>query len=135
MRRAIILTFITFVPLLLFLAVLFSSLSRLEQPTAAEQAGRRVWQEQGCMECHTLFGDGGYIAREIRGVYSELGAEQLAAFLEQPPMLMRNFRHPQITGERQTWLLQFLSYIDTIPLGNWPPRPIGSQSVTRGQRP
>ncbi len=135
MRKAVVFSLVVFAPLLFFLSILFISLGRLEQPPVAVQAGRRVWQDRGCTECHTVFGDGGYTAKEITSVYSERGPEWLGSFFDQPPMLTPHFRHPMISGEQRGWLLEFLSYIDTLPLGNWPPGIDRSKSTTKGRQP
>lgn len=135
MRRAVIFSLVVMTPLLLFLAILMASLGQLDPPPLTAQAGRRVWQAQGCMECHTIFGNGGYTAKEITTVYAERGPEWLASFLERPPMLTPRLRHPRVTGDQQGWLLAFLSYLDTIRMTNWPPHPSQPSPSPEGRVP
>ncbi len=135
MRKTVIFLLAVFVPLLLFLAALFISLGQLEQPAPAVQAGRLIWQERGCMECHTIFGNGGYNAREITEVYSERGSEWISSFLDQPPMLTKTFRHPTVSGDQRGWLLEFLSYLDTVRMRDWPPRPDTAKPAILGREP
>ena len=44
-------------------------------------AGKRVFQAYDCMGCHTLVGNGGYLAPDLTEEYKRVGAAWLAAFL------------------------------------------------------
>lgn len=44
-------------------------------------AGKRVFQAYNCMDCHTLVGNGAYLAPDLTKEYGQVGPAWLAAFL------------------------------------------------------
>ncbi len=47
-------------------------------------AGYQVWRDHGCESCHSLYGQGGFYAPDLTGIYAQRGADYLRAFMANP---------------------------------------------------
>ena len=47
--------------------------TRAEALSPAVMRGKVIWEEQNCMGCHTLFGEGAYYAPDLSQVYNRRG--------------------------------------------------------------
>ena len=84
---------------LLFLALTFDSLQTLPKRdnranlTPAVTAGKKVWEVNNCIGCHTLLGEGAYFAPELGNVYKRRGPEFIKAWIRlsrrAPPAVAR----------------------------------------------
>jgi nitric oxide reductase subunit C len=52
--------------------------------TAEVVAGKHIWQERDCNDCHTVLGIGGYYAPELTRVVERRDEAWLRAFLRNP---------------------------------------------------
>jgi len=88
-------------------------------------AGKKIWQDNGCVECHTIFGNGGYNAPDLTKTYEARGRKWLVDFFNNPPDLGRAKPHPTV-GEGDTqMLLLYLKYLAETPISpGWPPEPL-----------
>lgn len=88
-------------------------------------AGKRVWQKHNCVSCHTLFGNGGYIADDLTHITTRKDPALLVDYLVRPPVMRPNKlkRHPALTEEEAGKVVQYLEAVRTIPTLAWPPRP------------
>ena len=78
--------------ILVFLALTFDTNSALPErdnrgaPTEEVALGKRVWEENNCIGCHTLLGEGAYFAPELGNVYKRFGStEAIKGFIRSRP--------------------------------------------------
>ena len=122
---------------LLFLALTFDSVRQLpdrDNRAALEGElgptivlGKKLWEENNCIGCHSLLGEGAYFAPELGNAYIRFGnsTEALKAFIASRPkegipgrrsMPQFNFSDAELTA-----LAEFLKYASGINTSNWPP--------------
>lgn len=109
----------------LFVAVTLIS-ARLPSPMPEQAAaGKKVWQRNNCVSCHTLFGNGGYAADDLTNITAKENPAQLVEYLVQPPVMRPNKyrRHPALKETEAENLVQYLEFVQTIPTLAWPPQP------------
>lgn len=116
--------------ILLFLALTFDSMQALPKRdnranlTPAVAAGKKVWEVNNCIGCHTLLGEGAYFAPELGNVYKRRGPEFIKAWIQSQPTgapgrrQMPNFH---LTDQQLNDLVEFLKYTSEIDTNNWPP--------------
>jgi nitric oxide reductase subunit C len=116
--------------ILLFLALTFDSMQTLPKRdnranlTPAVVAGKKIWETNNCIGCHTLFGEGAYFAPELGNVYKRRGPEFIKAWIQSQPTgapgrrQMPNFH---LTEQQLNDLVEFLKYSSEINTANWPP--------------
>ncbi|WP_374501508.1 cytochrome c [Zoogloea sp.] len=116
--------------ILLFIALTFDSMQTLPKRdnrsnlTPAVVAGKKVWEVNNCIGCHTLLGEGAYFAPELGNVYKRRGPEFIKAWIQSQPTgtpgrrQMPNFH---LTEQQLNDLVEFLKYTSEINTNNWPP--------------
>lgn len=60
--------------------------------TAEVARGKRIWEDNNCMGCHTLFGEGAYYAPELTKAVERRGKPWLRMFLKNPEAMYPNDR-------------------------------------------
>ncbi|WP_223789495.1 c-type cytochrome [Marinicella meishanensis] len=89
--------------------------------------GKRLWEENNCIGCHTLLGEGAYFAPELGNVYDRFGqsTEAIKAYIKsRPPQGIPGRRSmPQFnfTEAELDAIADFLKYTNGIDTQNWPP--------------
>lgn len=107
-----------------------------ETLTESVAAGKRVWEEKACINCHTLLGEGAYFAPELANVMTRWGVLDdpeeafmtLKAWMDSQPTGVEGRRQmPQfhLTDEQVRDLANFLIWTDKIDAQNWPPNDAG----------
>ncbi len=102
--------------------------------TASVEGGKRVWEKNSCINCHTLFGEGAYFAPELGKVWvkfggaddPETGRETLKAWMNAMPTGIEGRRQmPQfnLTDQEHEDLAAFFEWISRVDTQNWPPKP------------
>jgi nitric oxide reductase subunit C len=99
----------------------------LANPAVA--AGKKVWETNQCIGCHTLLGEGAYFAPELGNVYKRRGGdagggEFIKAWIKSMPTKTPGRRQmPQfnLTDQQLDDLVAFLKYVGEINTANWPP--------------
>jgi len=119
--------------ILLFLALSFDTISALPERdnrgALTEQVahGKRLWEENNCIGCHTLLGEGAYFAPELGNVYTRFGnsKEAIMAFIKSRPENgipgRRSMPQFNFSDEELEALADFLKYSSEINTANWPP--------------
>jgi nitric oxide reductase subunit C len=116
--------------ILLFLALTFHTTSALPQRdnraqiTAAVANGKKIWEQNNCIGCHTLLGEGAYFAPELGNVYPRRGGEFIKIWLKSQPSGVPGRRQmPQFNLSEQELddLVAFLKYASEINTAKWPP--------------
>ncbi len=94
-------------------------------------AGKRLWEVNNCVGCHTILGEGAYFAPELGNVYTRFGksTEAIKAFLRSRPvegvpgrrsMPQFNFDDAELDA-----IAEFLKWTNGIDTQNWPPSDMG----------
>lgn len=119
--------------ILVFLALTFNTGSALperdQRASITEQValGKKVWEENNCIGCHTLLGEGAYFAPELGNVYKRFGnsTEAIKGFIAGRPKEgvpgRRSMPQFNLTPEELEAVAQFLKYASEINTENWPP--------------
>ncbi|MDK9723827.1 MAG: cytochrome c [Sterolibacteriaceae bacterium MAG5] len=120
--------------LLVFLALTFQNeeiipkRDRREMLAANPQIaeGKKLWETNNCIGCHTLLGEGAYFAPELGNVVVRLGSkEAVKAFIQGRPaegipgrrsMPQFNFSDKDLDA-----IADFLEYVSKIDASKWPP--------------
>lgn len=124
---------------LLFLALTFDTTRALPKRDQSHQLdpttevgqriakGKALWEENNCIGCHTLLGEGAYFAPELGNVYLRFGKnkEAIKAFIQfRPAEGIRGRRSmPQfnLTDAELDAIAEFLKYSSEINTAGWPP--------------
>ena len=89
--------------------------------------GKKVWEVNNCIGCHTLLGEGAYYAPELGNVYERYGnsTEAIKAFIMSRPKEgvpgRRSMPQFNLTEEELEAVAQFLKYANGINTAGWPP--------------
>ncbi|MDT8343810.1 MAG: cytochrome c [Thermohalobaculum sp.] len=98
--------------------------------------GKRVWELNACINCHTLHGEGAYFAPEVGNVMTRWGVlddpegafDVLKGWMEAQPSGVEGRRQmPQFNLSDQDIrdLTDFLLWTDKMDTQNWPPNDAG----------
>jgi len=104
--------------------------------TAAVEHGKRVWERNTCVDCHTLLGEGAYFAPELGNVFVRYGGkddpagarEAIKTWIKTQPTGIegrRQMPHFDLTEEDLDGLAAFFEWVSTIKTQNWPPNTAG----------
>jgi nitric oxide reductase subunit C len=119
--------------LLLFLALAFDTESALperdnrENLTEQVAHGKLLWEENNCIGCHTLLGEGAYFAPELGNVYKRFGnsKDAIKGFIQSRPVDgvpgRRSMPQFNFSDEELEAIAEFLKYTSEINTANWPP--------------
>ena len=118
--------------LLLFLALSFDTNSGLPERdnrgaiTPQVALGKKVWETNDCIGCHTLLGEGAYFAPELGNVYKRFGStDAIKAFIASRPKDgipgRRSMPQFNLSEEQLDAVAAFLKYASEINTANWPP--------------
>ena len=118
---------------LLLLALTFDTESALpeldnrQNLTEQVAAGKRVWEHNNCVGCHTLLGESAYFAPELGNVYQRFGnsTDAIKGFIMSRPKDgipgRRSMPQFNLSDEELEAVAQFLKYASEINTQNWPP--------------
>ena len=123
--------------LMIFIALTFDTVQQIPKRsnevnmTASVVAGKKLWEENDCVGCHTIIGEGAYYAPELMNVFQRRGGSNEVAFkaymqgwMAVQPMDIPNRRKmPQfhLTEKQVDNLADFLIWTSKINANNWPP--------------
>lgn len=86
--------------------------------------GKRLWEVNNCVGCHTLLGEGAYFAPELGNVYKRRGPEFIKTWIKIQPTgapgrrQMPNF---YLTDAEIDDLIAFLKWTNELYTADWPP--------------
>lgn len=118
---------------LLFLALTFDTTRTLperdhrENITEEVVLGKKVWEDNNCIGCHTLMGEGAYFAPELVNVYQRFGesTEAIKGFIKSRPKNgipgRRSMPQFNLSEEELEAIAQFLKWSSEVNTANWPP--------------
>ena len=118
---------------LLFLVLTFDTIRTLPKrdnrdaitPVVAQ--GKLLWEENNCLGCHTLLGEGAYFAPELGNIYTRYGnsLEAIKGFIMSRPKDgipgRRSMPQFNFSDEELQALAEFLKYVSEIDTAGWPP--------------
>ena len=119
--------------ILLFLALTFDTHQEWpnrdnhENLTEQVRLGKKVWEDNNCIGCHTLLGEGAYFAPELGNVYERYGqsTEAIKMFIKSRPVEgmpgRRSMPQFNLSEEELDAVAEFLKYVNGIDTENWPP--------------
>jgi nitric oxide reductase subunit C len=118
--------------ILLFLALTFDTSNALPErdnrANLTEQVaqGKKLWEVNNCIGCHTLLGEGAYFAPELGNAFQRLGGrEGIKGFIRSRPKEgvpgRRSMPQFNFTDEQLEALAAFLEYSSKINAASWPP--------------
>ena len=121
--------------ILVFLGLVFHTEQRLPERTNqaaltdAVVRGKAVWEQNNCIGCHTLLGEGAYFAPELANVYQRRGGDASGAvFIKawmkaQPTGTPGRRQMPQfhLSEQQLDDLVKFLKWTGGINAEQWPP--------------
>jgi len=106
-----------------------------ENITESVARGKALWEENNCIGCHSLMGEGAYFAPELANVFDRYGQgneETFAAFMQswmamQPLAIEGRRKMPQfnLSTAQVDDLSAFLVWTSRINDNDWPPNKEG----------
>lgn len=98
--------------------------------------GKRVWEDNACINCHSILGEGAYFAPEVGNVMTRWGVlddpedafETLKGWIEAQPSGIEGRRQMpgyDFSDEQIRDLTNFLIWTDMIDAQGWPPNDAG----------
>lgn len=115
-----------------FVVLTVDTIQRVPQQTRAENLtpeiihGKDLWEQNNCMGCHTIMGEGAYYAPELTKVYERRGEAFIRAMLKDPQAMypgQRKMQQYHFTDEEMGALVAFLKWIGEIDLNGFPAKP------------
>ncbi|MFA5530692.1 MAG: cytochrome c [Thiohalomonadaceae bacterium] len=119
--------------ILLFLVLTFDTVRALperdhrENITPQVALGKKVWEDNNCIGCHTLMGEGAYYAPELANVYDRFGGsgDAIKAFIASRPKEgipgRRSMPQFNLSDEELDAVVAFLKWTSEIDDAGWPP--------------
>ena len=89
-------------------------------------AGKRVWQQRNCNDCHTVLGIGGYYAPDLTRIVERRDDAWLRRFLFDPAAAKpgTTMPHQRLTEADVDALMAFHHWVNGINTNGWPPAPL-----------
>lgn len=97
-----------------------------ENLTPAVVAGKHIWENNNCMGCHSIMGEGGYYAPELTKVYERRGEGYIKAVLTSKTPWAPRGRKMVAYGfddKQAADLTAFFKWIGETDLNGFPPKP------------
>ncbi|MCL4107907.1 UNVERIFIED_CONTAM: hypothetical protein GTU68_001224 [Idotea baltica] len=116
----------------IFFALTIDTHRKVPEQTNADQitpdviAGKKIWEENNCMGCHTLFGEGAYYAPELTKTVERRGKPWLKLFLKDPQMMYpgrRKMVQYDFTEEEIDQVIAFFDWCGKVDLNGFPADP------------
>ena len=112
--------------------------TRQKNITAEVKAGKKIWEKNNCMGCHTLFGEGAYYAPDLTKVVETRGKEWIKGFIKNPQLLFpgqRKMVKYDFTEEEIDQVIAFLAWCGEVDLNGFPAEPPLKKLMTPAAAP
>lgn len=107
-----------------------------EELTESVKHGKEIWEENSCINCHSLLGEGAYFAPELGNVWVRYGGDEnpekarrsLKSWIRIQPTGVEGRRQMpayDFTEEELDALIDFLKWTSEIDTQGWPPTEAG----------
>lgn len=100
--------------------------SHADQLTPQVVHGKELWEQNNCMGCHTILGEGAYYAPELTKVVDRRGAAWIDVFLQDPAAMFpgkRKMVKYDFTADERADLIAFLGWVGEIETNGFPAEP------------
>lgn len=134
----------TGISLAIFLWLTYDTHRQVDALTHAEKlseqvvAGKHVWEDKNCNNCHTILGFGVYYAPDLTNVYQRIGAEGIIAAVQRPEEVFdhsfRKMQNLNVTDQEAEDLVAFLEWTGNIENNDWPPQDSDSRLSSEERR-
>ena len=117
-----VVTFLVFIGLTIYSFSKAQDQSNDENITEAVVRGKQLWEDNNCMGCHTLLGEGAYYAPELTKVIDRRGKAYIKVVLTTPTDWAPNGRKMVAYGfsdKEAADLIAFFDWIDDIDLNGF----------------
>lgn len=117
-----VVTFLAFIGLTIYSFSDGNDQTNYENITPAVVRGKVIWEENNCMGCHTILGEGGYYAPELTKVVERRGEGLIKAILMSPVPWEPNGRKMVaygFTSEEADDVIAFFNWIGEIDLNGF----------------
>lgn len=94
--------------------------------TDSVKRGKHLWEDNNCMGCHTLFGEGAYYAPELTKVHERRGPAFITAMLKDPEAMFpgeRKMVNYHFKDEEIADLVAFFEWSGKVDLNGFPAKP------------
>ena len=115
-------TFLVFIGLTIYSFSKPQDQSNYENITEEVVRGKKLWEANNCMGCHTILGEGAYYAPELTKVIDRRGKGYIKAVLMTPISWEPNGRKMVAYGfteQEASDLIEFFDWIDDIDLNGF----------------
>lgn len=107
-----------------------------EALTESVKHGKEIWEENSCINCHSLLGEGAYFAPELGNVWARYGGEEnpekarrgIKSWIRIQPTGAEGRRQMpayDFTEEELDALVDFFKWTNDIDTQGWPPNKSG----------
>lgn len=107
-----------------FIVLVSQSINNIETQVIPIEAvqGKKIFQRRSCIECHTIFGNGGYWGGDLTKAYDQYGDTRIVDYLTIAPLLggAKKMRHEQLTAEEAKQISAYLKFVNSINTLDWP---------------
>jgi len=120
-----------------FLWLTVDTLNKMPAQTNAQNIspevnrGKVIWEDNNCMGCHTLFGEGAYYAPELTKAYERRGEAYIRALLMSPtPWSPRGRKMVAyaMTEQEANDVIAFIKWAGEVDLNGFPAEPTLKQT-------
>lgn len=85
--------------------------------------GKHIWEDNNCMGCHTILGEGAYYAPELTKVYSRRGEAYIKFMLKDPQAMWPGRRKMvkfNFSDNEMSDLVSFFKWINNVDVNGFP---------------
>jgi len=115
-------TFLIFIGLTVYSLSAAQDQSHKENITESVARGKKLWETNNCMGCHTIMGEGAYYAPELTKVIDRRGEGYIKAVLMSPISWQPNKRKMvayNMSEEEALDMVEFFKWINNIDLNGF----------------
>ena len=121
-----------------FLALTIDSMRQIPRQTNdqnitdAVRRGKVIWEDNNCMGCHCLFGEGAYYAPELTKAVDRRGKDWLRLFLKDPQAMFpgqRKMVNYHFSADQIEDTIAFLEWCGKVDLNGFPAKPPLAQKL------
>jgi nitric oxide reductase subunit C len=110
--------------------------SNNDKMTESVIRGKRIWERNACIDCHTIIGEGAYFAPELGNVFVRYGGkddpagakEAIKAWIKSQPSGVpgrRQMPNFHLSDAELNDLADFFEWVSHINTQGWPPKDSG----------
>lgn len=117
-----LITFLIFIGLTIYSLGSAQDQTNIENMTESVVRGKYIWENNNCMGCHTLLGEGGYYAPELTKVVDRKGPDYIKTVLQSKTPWQPNGRQMvayDMSDQEAEDMVAFFTWIGEIDLNGF----------------